>query len=327
MRVSVVIAAYNAEKYLRACLRSVISQTLCPIEILVMDDGSTDRTVDILTEFRSKITILRRPHRGVVPVRNELVTLASGDYIAFLDSDDIWHPCYLERQCQALLDAPGAVAAFTWHLTFKGAGDYIWPGDWKIGAAPEIISPLDFLQQYTETTGRFGSMSFCVVPKATFDQLGTEPFCHSPTDDCFFCMQLPMIGSVVFTADPIVAYRITPHSLSSNRIRNAESWLKVFEALSVRYESLGDRFLRNKFVRAFAAQIRSHARLLMGIGATTEARREFLRSAVMCLRSPESCVKSMLLFSATFFPSVIQPPWPAADREAESAARTAVTVD
>ena len=90
--ISVIIPAYNAEKTIRDCLNAVCSQTYRELEIIVINDGSTDNTAAILDEFRladSRINAISQCNGGVSSARNTGLLNASGDYIAFVDSDDI----------------------------------------------------------------------------------------------------------------------------------------------------------------------------------------------------------------------------------------------
>ncbi|MGB9688905.1 glycosyltransferase family 2 protein [Thermogutta sp.] len=97
-RISVVIPVYNGAKYLREALASVKDQTLPPYEIIVVDDGSTDGSADIAKSFDDDIIVLTQANRGESAARNVGMDAASGDWIALLDADDVWHPEKLERQ-------------------------------------------------------------------------------------------------------------------------------------------------------------------------------------------------------------------------------------
>jgi glycosyltransferase involved in cell wall biosynthesis len=98
--VTVVIPAYNAERYLRETIDSVLGQSWQNLECIVVDDGSTDSTPDIVASFRDdRLNYHRKQNEGTVSAaRNKGVELASGEFIAFLDSDDVWLPSKLERQ-------------------------------------------------------------------------------------------------------------------------------------------------------------------------------------------------------------------------------------
>jgi glycosyltransferase involved in cell wall biosynthesis len=99
VQISVVIPAYNAGRYLDEALESVFAGTMCPDEVIVVDDGSTDaETTDVLQRWSTRIRIHRQPNGGIGAARNAGVRLASHEWIAFLDADDIWLPDKLARQ-------------------------------------------------------------------------------------------------------------------------------------------------------------------------------------------------------------------------------------
>jgi glycosyltransferase involved in cell wall biosynthesis len=107
-RFSVVIAAYNRENYICQTIDSVLSQTFADYEIVVVDDGSTDRTRDILQTYGDRITHIRQVNRGVEAALRTGASLATGEYLAFLDSDDLFMPCALETYDTIIreLDSP-----------------------------------------------------------------------------------------------------------------------------------------------------------------------------------------------------------------------------
>lgn len=92
IRFSVIIPTYNRQAYLLACLETVFAQTYGPHEVIVVDDGSTDGTVEALDGFGARIRFIQQSNAGPGAARNRGAQIASGDYIAFLDSDDLWFP-------------------------------------------------------------------------------------------------------------------------------------------------------------------------------------------------------------------------------------------
>lgn len=98
--VSVCIGSYNREKYIRETLDSVFAQTYPHLEVIVVDDASTDRTVDIIRSYGERVRlIVRERNSGMCPVtRNQAVRAATGEFVALLDSDDAWLPAKIERQ-------------------------------------------------------------------------------------------------------------------------------------------------------------------------------------------------------------------------------------
>lgn len=101
--VSVVIGSYNAEAWIRETLDSVLVQTYPILQVLVVDDGSSDKTPEIVRSYSGKVKYMREVHRGR-PYRNRGIREAEGDFIAFVDADDLWQPEKIERQ-MALLEA------------------------------------------------------------------------------------------------------------------------------------------------------------------------------------------------------------------------------
>lgn len=100
--VSIVTPSYNSSKYIKQTIQSVLSQTYENWELIVVDDCSTDNSVEIIKEFavnNSKIRLLEfQINKGAAEARNAAITMAKGEFIAFLDSDDIWKPFKLEQQ-------------------------------------------------------------------------------------------------------------------------------------------------------------------------------------------------------------------------------------
>ena len=96
--ISCIVPVFNGERYLAEALDSILAQTYRPMEIIVVDDGSTDGTSRILARMKKSIRVLRQDDRGPSAARNLGWRAASGDFVAFLDYDDLWHPEKLARQ-------------------------------------------------------------------------------------------------------------------------------------------------------------------------------------------------------------------------------------
>ena len=104
--VSVVIPLYNAEKYIEETMQSILDQTYKNIEIVIVDDGSKDQSpsiVKILLKIPRSSKIRSSKNQGVSVARNTGIENASGEYIAFLDSDDLWHPTKIEKQVKVYI--------------------------------------------------------------------------------------------------------------------------------------------------------------------------------------------------------------------------------
>ena len=103
--VSVIIPSYNREKTIKGSVESALNQTLCNLEVVVVDDGSTDNTLQLLEKIKDeRLRIIYQDHKGACAARNKGIEAANGEYIAFHDSDDLCRPNRLEIQMQHLKD-------------------------------------------------------------------------------------------------------------------------------------------------------------------------------------------------------------------------------
>jgi glycosyltransferase involved in cell wall biosynthesis len=124
--VSVIIPAYNAEAYILHTLNSVLSQTYKNIEVIVVDDGSCDGTVQIvetIIQRDDRVILLRQPNSGVAVARNLAIEKSRGEYIAPIDADDIWYPQKIEKQVHCMLHAEpstGLVYGWSVHIDKRG---------------------------------------------------------------------------------------------------------------------------------------------------------------------------------------------------------------
>ncbi|ACK72613.1 glycosyl transferase family 2 [Gloeothece citriformis PCC 7424] len=118
--VSVIIPAYNAEKFIERTLRSVLSQTYQNIEVLVIDDGSQDKTAEIVQTIANqdqRVILLRQANSGVAAARNLGIQNAKGEFIAPIDADDIWYPENIEKQVQCMLEGGTSVGlVYSWSV-------------------------------------------------------------------------------------------------------------------------------------------------------------------------------------------------------------------
>lgn len=114
--ISVCIGVFNRERYIRECLDSVFAQTCKNIEVIVVDDASTDKSVEILKSYGDAIKLVERPINSgnCAAARNDAMRLCSGEYIALLDSDDSWMPEKLERQLRFMREHPELALSYTY---------------------------------------------------------------------------------------------------------------------------------------------------------------------------------------------------------------------
>ncbi|MBE0610308.1 MAG: glycosyltransferase family 2 protein [Dehalococcoidia bacterium] len=149
VRVSVVIPAFNAEPYLAEAIQSVLDQGIPIIEVVVVDDGSTDGTPGIAAAFGARVALIRQPNAGIGAARNAGVERSAGNLLAFLDADDVWPAGSLGSRI-AVLDAdPEADGVFGFVQEFHDGGDDLPP---QSGA---LAGTLLIRREKYEVVGRF----------------------------------------------------------------------------------------------------------------------------------------------------------------------------
>ena len=116
--ISCIVPVFNGERYLAEALDGIIAQTYRPLEVIVVDDGSTDDTGGVVEKYGSEVRCLRQDNAGPAAARNQGLNEAQGEFIGFLDQDDLWHPEKLMRQVNHFRVYPGVEACITHMKTF-----------------------------------------------------------------------------------------------------------------------------------------------------------------------------------------------------------------
>lgn len=221
---SIVIPVYNVENYLSQCLESVVNQTLKDIEIICVNDGTKDRSRDVLETFQkadSRIQIIDKENGGLSSARNAGIKAATGEYILFLDSDDFIEKRTCERLYYEVLEHKPDVIVFGSHIF----PHYPWPDQWLIhnlstrtvgyhnGGIKALIKENGARPFVWRDCFR---RSFLSKNKLLFDE--TIRFAE---DLIFQFMAFPMATKVIFISDKLYHYRWSrPDSLMSNAARD-----------------------------------------------------------------------------------------------------------
>lgn len=157
MRVSVIIPVYNGELYVAEAIDSVLNQSLRAWEIIVVDDGSTDSSAEILDSYGDRIIVLKQPNGGTASARNAGIEKSRGDVIAFLDQDDYWTEDKLERQVKLLENDSSA--------------EIIW-GDVKQFISPELDTAFKARIRCPERASVGYLPSAALIRRAAFEKVG-----------------------------------------------------------------------------------------------------------------------------------------------------------
>lgn len=165
---SVIIPLYNKAPYIAKAIESVLGQTYRDFEVIVIDDGSTDQSLEVAKTFENKsITIISQPNSGVSTARNNGVKLAKYPYICFLDADDWWHPTFLEEMKRLITDFPDAGIYGSGYYIVKNGQERIAPIGVPQGFERGII---DYCEVYAKTLCMPLTSISVVIPKHIFDE-------------------------------------------------------------------------------------------------------------------------------------------------------------
>ena len=218
--VSVLIGAYNAEPWIADTVASAVGQTHPAVEVVVVDDGSTDGTLAILRGLEADhpgvVQVIAQENRGACAARNRALAAARGEYVQYLDADDLLHPDKIRLQLARLRDAPArSVATGPW-VRFADAvplPERVEPGpDWR-----DYAPATDWLLQSWGGNGTIPSFSW-LLPRALVEEAGpwTEGLLRNQ-DGEYFARILVRATGILFCAGAWGFYRTTGGSVSSRR--------------------------------------------------------------------------------------------------------------
>ncbi|CAD0226083.1 glycosyltransferase [Planktothrix agardhii 1806] len=221
-KISVIIPVYNGEKTIQKTIESVLQQTWQDFELIVINDGSQDATLEILSSIQDpRLRILSYSNAGLASSRNRGITEATGEYISFLDADDLWTPDKLEAQFQALEEHPEAAVAYSWTDYIDQSSQFLHSG--------RHITINGNVYQHLLVNNFLENGSNPLIRKQALNQVGG--FDSSINSVADWDMWLRLAAGYQFVAVPLpqILYRVSARSMSS-QIKNQErECLKVIE--------------------------------------------------------------------------------------------------
>ena len=205
--ITVIVVNYNYGRYLAECVDSVIAQTYPNMEIIVVDDGSTDNSLNILQSYNGKVFVLHQENKGVSAARNAGVLASNGEWVAFLDSDDTWQPEKLQRQSSCIEDsAVGMVFCAVEYMDDSGR---------HLGyTRPQLGS--DVLAQLVTFTSPTIAPSSAVVRRECLRDLGGFDEDLSTAADLDMWTRIAAKYKICAITTPLVRYRRHSQSMQSN---------------------------------------------------------------------------------------------------------------
>ena len=237
-KVSCIIIVFNGEEFLHEAIESVLAQSFADWELLIVDDGSTDSSCEIAQRFAqsSSGTIRSLSHadgrnHGMSATRNLGLSHANGDYVAFLDADDVWLPNKLAAQV-AILDAqPGVGATYGRTLIWYSSGnakeaDFIY----ELGVTPDqIYHPPTLLLSQLHNVYQSPTTSGCLLRRALVNEVGGfEPAFRGMFEDAVFFSKALLIAPFFVSSEVLFKYR--QHSSSAGAVSaatNRDAWARI----------------------------------------------------------------------------------------------------
>jgi glycosyltransferase involved in cell wall biosynthesis len=220
--VSVVIPTYNTAHYLGEAIDSVLIQSFRDIDILVIDDGSTDETEALMCRYGPPVRYIRQPNGGVAAARNRGIAEARGRYVAFLDADDVWQPQKLERQLAAL--AKQHSNARICYTAFIAVTTDLIP----LGKHPSQRSGT-VLEDLLTLGNVVGTPSTVLVERTLMTEEGGFDPALSQCADWDLWVRLAAVTDFAYVDEPLVGYRQHGNNMSRNAPLLEQDSVRVLE--------------------------------------------------------------------------------------------------
>jgi glycosyltransferase involved in cell wall biosynthesis len=293
--VSVVCPAYNCERFIEPALQSVFTQSYRQLEVIVVDDGSTDSTPELIKNY-GELCYLRQTNRGPSAARNHGIRAARGEFVAFLDLDDLWTPQKLAKQMAALESCPDAALIFSDMRLFDTTGE----------------DKLTMFQTYRLTADFFGhesivdrsvaklvTMNFIptssvLARKAALAEVGGFDEKFRKSEDWDLWLRIAIRRPIAYIPEPMTLKRV--HEVNTSR--DAEGMnvasLQVLEKFTRDHQHVLDQ-LGVDMVRVLRDGYRNLGYFYLRQISLTEARRALGRSLSLGFQS-----RALLYFLSTF---------------------------
>lgn len=256
VKVSVIITVYNAAKYLRECLESVLNQTLKDIEIICVNDGSSDNSLEILQEYAredERLIVVDQKNQGAGAGRNNGLHIAKGEYLSFLDADDFFDAEMLEDAYRTARVADADVCVFAADLFVQSDHTYkpcTWSFRKQYFPIGEVFNPKD--PQYCDNIFRmYNGWAWDKLFKREFVQEHKLEFQNlRTTNDMFFVFVGLAKASRIIAVDKVFAHQRVEVTTSLSRTRE-KSWDCFYIALLAMQKELKEAKLYDTYKRAF----------------------------------------------------------------------------
>ena len=243
--VSVIIPAYNAEVFIERTIRSVLSQTYNNLEVVVVDDGSSDRTAEIVQTIASqdsRLCLLQQPNSGVAAARNLGIEKSRGELIAPIDADDIWYPLNIEKQVAAMVTADSDVGlVYSWSVDIDE--EDLLAGGFHISTLEGNVDRALVYRNF------IGNASAVLIRRACFDKVGGyDPNLKQQNaqgcEDWDIYLKIAKLYQFKVVPEFLVGYRQLIGSMSTNYTAMSKSHLLMMEDVKKQRVDIDEVFYR-----------------------------------------------------------------------------------
>jgi len=243
VKISVIVPVYNCERYVATAVESILSQHHDELEVIVVNDGSTDRTMQVLQPYRRKLRVLEQQNAGVAAARNTGLQVAQGEFIAFLDADDWWYPSRLSAQLAALQQHPAAGLVFSdftvvdvdgeplmqngirqWYGVLRDAAATPWGEVFSAAASVPVIDGADGIGTAMTYSGNVARLLFLgnfiltssvLVRRGALETAGQFDTRLTTEEDYDWFLRVARDWPMAYVDAPLLARRRRPGQLTS----------------------------------------------------------------------------------------------------------------
>ncbi|MEB3311934.1 MAG: glycosyltransferase family 2 protein [Snowella sp.] len=234
--ISVIVPVYNVEAYIQETIRSVLAQTYPHFELIIVDDGSPDRSIELCQQFTDeRIRIIHQKNRGLAGARNTGIRHAKGEYLAFLDSDDLWLPEKLEKHFQHLENSPEVGLSFSRSAFIDANGNSLGiyqmpkltniPPSHLLCRNPIGNGSAPVIRRETLEAIRFQENRYGTVEDFYFD----DSFRRSEDIECWIRIAVQTPWKIEGIPEALTLYRVNEEGLSANVMQQYESWEAIIQ--------------------------------------------------------------------------------------------------
>jgi glycosyltransferase involved in cell wall biosynthesis len=296
-RVSVIIPAYNAAATVAGTLDSVLAQTFRDFEIICIDDGSTDQTCAIIEGYGSQVRLVQQANSGPAAARNNGARHSSGEYLAFLDADDVWMPQFLERTAAALDADPALSLAYCNCALADSEGVAIDTA--LVGKG--FDHPPSLHELLTQLWPIMPSAA--LVRRSVYDKCGGYRDelrgASFRFEDVDFWIKLRELGPFAYIDEPLITWRFALFPAQLKRLPDYSKALKIFEAYTQERYGVSAAPLVEARMRAPRSILATIGLRALRDGDRARARAAFARA----IRVDPYRLKNYLRWTRTFLPT------------------------